>query len=238
MPYPSGRIAGIDFGTVRIGIAITDPDGKIASPLENYTRRGQTHDAAHFRRLVIQEGVARFVVGLPVHLDGRESEKSVEARRFGQWLAEVTGMPVEFFDERFTSQEAEQVLRGAELTKKRRKKRLDMLAAQIMLAAYLESQGQAGDARAPWMIDDLSRKPCLRSRKLRFPLCQQYGPQFLPLISIFPPKGSILSVVLLVRDILSMRVVPDADRLSNRPSLPAPVCLLNGPFLCAQGGNL
>jgi putative Holliday junction resolvase len=144
--HPSGRIAGVDFGTVRIGIAITDPEGKIASPLENYTRRSQAHDAEHFRRLVADEGVARFVVGLPVHLDGRESEKSVEARRFGQWLAEATGVPVEFFDERFTSREAEQLLLGAELTKKRRKKRLDMLAAQIMLVAYLESRGQAGDA--------------------------------------------------------------------------------------------
>ena len=146
MPYASGRVAGIDFGTVRIGIAITDPEGKIASPLENYTRRGQSHDAEHFRQLVADEGVTRFVVGLPVHLDGRESQKSVEARRFGQWLAEVTSVSVEFFDERFTSQEAEQLLLGAELTKKRRKKRLDMLAAQIMLAAYLESGGQAGDA--------------------------------------------------------------------------------------------
>ncbi len=149
---PSGRIAGIDFGSVRIGVAITDPEGKIASPLENYTRRGTPQDAEHFRQLVAREGVVRFVVGLPVHLDGRESQKSIEARRFGQWLAETTGLPVEFFDERFTSLEAEELLLSAELTKKRRKKRLDMLAAQIMLTAYLESRGQAGDA--PRALDD------------------------------------------------------------------------------------
>ena len=81
-----------------------------------------------------------FVVGLPIHLDGRESEKSLEARQFGRWLAEATGVPVEFFDERFTSVEAEQVLLAADLTRKRRKKRMDMLAAQIMLSGYLESQ--------------------------------------------------------------------------------------------------
>jgi putative holliday junction resolvase len=141
-----GRIAGIDFGTVRIGIAVSDPDGIIASPLENYTRRGKEQDAQRFRRLAAEERVTLFVVGLPVHLDGRESEKSVEARHFGQWLSEVTGVTVEFFDERFTSHEAEQYLLGAEMTKKRRKKRLDMLAAQIMLSAYLESRGRSGES--------------------------------------------------------------------------------------------
>jgi putative holliday junction resolvase len=150
--YLPGRIAGVDFGTVRIGVAITDPEGKIASPLENYTRRGEVRDAEHFRALAALEGIVRFVVGLPLHLDGRESEKSTEARQFGQWLAQATGVPVEFFDERFTSLEAEELMLGAELTRKRRKKRRDMLAAQIMLAAYLESRGQAGDA--PRALDD------------------------------------------------------------------------------------
>jgi putative Holliday junction resolvase len=89
--------------------------------------------------LAAEERVVRFVVGLPVHLDGRESKKSIEARQFGQWLGEVTGVPVEFFDERFTSTEAEQYLSAAKLTKKQRKARLDKLAAQILLAAYLES---------------------------------------------------------------------------------------------------
>ena len=138
-PDAAGRIAGIDFGTVRIGIALSDPGRSIASPWENYTRRGVQQDAARFKRLVAEEEVVLFVVGLPVHLDGRESPKSTEARLFGQWLAETTGVPVQFFDERFTSSEAEQLLTGAEMTSRRRKKRLDMVAAQIMLTAYLES---------------------------------------------------------------------------------------------------
>ncbi len=140
-----GRIAGVDFGTVRIGIAITDPDRTLASPAENYTRRDRTQDARHFKQLVEEDGIVLFVVGLPVHLDGQESQKSIEACEFGTWLGEVTGVPVEFFDERFTSVEAEQFLLAAEMTKKRRKKRLDMLAAQIMLSAYLESHTK-GDA--------------------------------------------------------------------------------------------
>ncbi len=148
----TGRIAGIDFGTVRIGIALSDPGRTIASPLESYTRRGMVQDAQRFKQLVADEDVTLLVVGLPVHLDGRESQKSMEARRFGEWLAEVTGVPVEFFDERFTSSEAEQFLLGADLSAKRRKKRIDKVAAQIMLSAYLESDVKG--RQEPGALDD------------------------------------------------------------------------------------
>ena len=135
-----GRIGGVDYGTVRIGLAVSDPDRTMASPLEIYTRRSAGLDAQYFQHLAEEERIVLWVVGLPVHLDGRESQKSQEARRFGKWLAEVTALPVELFDERFTSVQAEEILQAAELTRKRRKKRLDMLAAQIMLTSYIESQ--------------------------------------------------------------------------------------------------
>jgi putative Holliday junction resolvase len=137
----AGRVAAVDYGTVRIGIAISDADRTIASPLESYTRRTPELDRERFRRLAAEEAVSLWVVGLPVHLDGRESRKSLEARRFGQWLQDASGVPVVFFDERFTTVEAEDLLRRAELTRKRRKSRVDMLAAQILLTAYLESPG-------------------------------------------------------------------------------------------------
>jgi putative Holliday junction resolvase len=142
---PPGRIAGIDYGTVRIGVAITDPERKFASPVATYVRRDAEADAAYFRRFAEEHQLVRFVVGLPVHLDGRESQKSAEARQFGVWLGEVTGVGIDFFDERFTSVEAEQYLSTHSLTSKKRKARRDMLAAQIMLTAYLEAgcQGQA-----------------------------------------------------------------------------------------------
>jgi putative holliday junction resolvase len=136
---PIGQLAGIDFGTVRIGVAVTDVERRIASPLDNYTRRGEVADAEYFRKLLAREQITGFVVGLPVHLDGRESQKSAEARKFGAWLAQVTSVGVVFFDERFTTAEAEEALLGAELTKKQRKARLDKLAAQILLTAYLEA---------------------------------------------------------------------------------------------------
>ena len=133
-----GRIAGIDYGTVRIGIAISDVNQSIASPHETYTRRGEEADRKRFQKLSQEEQVTRFVVGLPVHLHGGESAKSVEARAFGRWLGEVTGVDVAYFDERFTTHEAQLFLAGSQLSKKKRKARLDKLAAQIMLTAYLE----------------------------------------------------------------------------------------------------
>jgi putative holliday junction resolvase len=136
------RIAGVDYGTVRIGIALADAEVGIATPFSNYNRRTEELDAAYFRKFADDEKIARFVVGLPVHLDGRESQKSREARVFGAWLGRVTAVPVEFFDERFTTAEADEVLAAANLTKKQRQARRDQLAAQIMLTAYLESGGR------------------------------------------------------------------------------------------------
>ncbi len=148
----TGRIAGIDYGTKRVGIAITDRRRTLASPLENYTRQGSEADARRFQRLVAEEDVCLFVVGLPVHLSGAESQKSREARQFGDWLTKVTQIPVDYFDERFSSSEAEQHLMAAQLTKKNRKSRLDMLAAQILLSAYLESKEKGRSDPLP--LDD------------------------------------------------------------------------------------
>src|SRR3954451_5054949 len=85
-PLPM-RIAGIDYGTVRIGIALADTEVGIAGPFENYNRRTPALDAEYFATLAREERIGRFVVGLPVHLHGGESQKSSEARQFGEWLA-------------------------------------------------------------------------------------------------------------------------------------------------------
>jgi putative pre-16S rRNA nuclease len=142
----STRIAGIDYGTVRIGVALADLNLGIAGAYENYSRRTPGLDAKYFADFASQEKIERFVVGLPVHLSGHESQKSNEAREFGDWLGKVTGVPVEYFDERFTSSEADQILGAAKLTKKQKQSRRDQLAAQIMLTAYLESGGRGVDA--------------------------------------------------------------------------------------------
>jgi putative Holliday junction resolvase len=133
------RLLGVDYGSVRIGLAVTDSERKFAFPLETYTRRDRAQDAAYFRRLVEEEAVGQIVVGLPVHLDGREGQKAVEARAFGRWFAAATGLPVVFWDERFTTVEAESMLWSAGLTHKRRKARRDQVAAQILLQTYLDA---------------------------------------------------------------------------------------------------
>jgi putative Holliday junction resolvase len=135
-----GRIIGVDFGTVRIGLAITDLNQTIASPLNVYQRRNETLDAKFFRELVTMEQVCGFVVGLPIHLSGDASAKSVEATHFGEWLADCTGLAVTWFDERFTTAFARDVLNESNFSGKKRKERLDKLAAQILLSAYLEAK--------------------------------------------------------------------------------------------------
>jgi putative Holliday junction resolvase len=137
----------VDYGTVRVGLAVSDAERRLASPLTTYQRHGRDRDAEFFRTLARAEEVTALLVGLPVHLDGREGEKAGEAREFGRWLGEVTGLPVVFWDERFTSVEAEGILREAKLTSKRRKGRRDRVAAQILLQSYLEA-GCPGESPA------------------------------------------------------------------------------------------
>jgi putative Holliday junction resolvase len=139
-----GRLAGIDYGTVRIGIAICDPERSFASPLSTYTRTQPQSDVQFFLQLVSEYQIVGFVVGLPVFASGAESPKSREARRFGEWLCHATGIPVRFFDERYTSVEADEILGRHEMRGKRRKQSVDKLAAQILLTAYLEAPQTAG----------------------------------------------------------------------------------------------
>jgi putative Holliday junction resolvase len=133
------RLLGVDYGSVRIGLAVSDPDCRIASPVATYQRRSREQDASYFKHLVAEQSVGQIVIGLPVHLSGHEGTKASEARAFGRWLAERTGLPVVFWDERFTTVEAESALWSAGLTHKRRKERRDRVAAQMLLQAYLDA---------------------------------------------------------------------------------------------------
>lgn len=133
------RLLGIDYGSVRIGLAISDANRQIASPLATYRRTSKQYDSRYFRQLVETEEISELIVGLPIHLSGRIGKKAEEARALGKWLHEVTGLPVIFWDERFTSAEAEDHLLAAGLTSKRRKERRDRVAAQILLQSYLDA---------------------------------------------------------------------------------------------------
>jgi putative holliday junction resolvase len=134
-----GRLAGVDYGTVRIGISICDPSRTWTSPLETYTRRNETLDQQYFERITRDNQILGWVVGLPIHCDGRESQKSTEVREFASWLYHITSRPVRFMDERYTTALANRMLREAELTHKKRKKQVDRIAAHLILESYLDS---------------------------------------------------------------------------------------------------
>ena len=133
------RLLGIDHGKRRVGLAVCDAGRLIASPLETYERKGTEADAAYFRALVEREEVGGLVLGLPVRADGSEGDQAAEVRAFGDWLGSVTGLPVAYQDERFTTKFAESALWQAGLTHKRRREKRDRVAAQGILQAYLEA---------------------------------------------------------------------------------------------------
>ena len=140
----AGRLAGIDFGTVRIGVSICDPSRTWISPLETFQRRTEALETRHFVKLTQENQILGWVVGLPIHCDGRDSVKAREARAFAAWLSETTQRPVRFVDERYSTALANRLLRELELTHKQRKKQLDKIAAHIILEAYLESSKHPG----------------------------------------------------------------------------------------------
>ena len=147
-----GRLAGIDYGTVRIGVAICDPERTMALPYLVYVRRNDKLDDAFFRQFAQDERIVKFVVGLPLHLDGRISDKALEAVAFGEHLTALTGLPVDYMDERFTSVEAIESIQPAHWTTKKRKKKIDAIAAQILLEQYIQ-RGCVGTS-VPESIDD------------------------------------------------------------------------------------
>jgi len=140
VPIPPGRVAAVDYGRKRMGIAICDAERIIASPWPMRQPTGDpTAEAAYFRRLVAEESIVGFVVGLPVHADGSDSRMSVEVEKFAGWLGETTGRPVTFQDERYTSVEAAGMLAGLGLSRGKKKARADSIAAHIILTAWMES---------------------------------------------------------------------------------------------------
>lgn len=145
----SGVLMGFDYGTKRIGVAVSDRDQKFSSPVHNHQRQGLQGDERFFRKLVAEYCPVGLVIGLPIHLSGDESEKSREARRFAQWLSKVTDLPFGFQDERFTSFHAERMLTEAAMTKKQRRDRMDKLAAQILLQNFLERRMSERKKRQP-----------------------------------------------------------------------------------------
>lgn len=135
----SGRILALDLGKKRIGLAISDELGITAQGLETMERRGRRDDIEDLRKMAVLRGVTRILMGDPLHMNGDASRQGDYMREFASELERKTGLPVEFRDERWTSKEAERVLRGSGVANERRKATIDKLSAVILLQGYLDS---------------------------------------------------------------------------------------------------
>jgi putative holliday junction resolvase len=133
------RILGVDPGKVRIGLAATDAERRLASPLTIYARKNDEQDEKFFKQIVAEEEIGLLLIGLPMHTTGREGVQAEAARALGAKLQSWTGLPVLYWDERFTTRFAESELWSAGLTHKRRKERRDKVAAQLLLQSYLDA---------------------------------------------------------------------------------------------------
>jgi len=137
------RILGIDYGRRRLGLALSDEGGILASPLDVYSRRKLDQDLAFLTHLIAEREVKKIVLGLPLNMNGSLGEMAQEVLAFAASLHEASSLPVDTFDERLTSVEAERVLVQANLSRKRRKAQSDSLAAVLILQGYLESLKKA-----------------------------------------------------------------------------------------------
>lgn len=139
------RVLAVDYGERRVGLALSDPTAVIASPLPTLTRRkGKRPPVAPIARLAQEHEAAEIVVGLPLTLDGDDSDWTREVREFAAALADRTGLPVALQDERMTSVRAERAVRSLGLSKQKReeKERIDAAAAVLILQAYLDTRSK------------------------------------------------------------------------------------------------
>jgi putative pre-16S rRNA nuclease len=132
------RSLGIDFGEKRIGLAISDPGGRLAVPLTTLERRNDRSALRQIAEIARREGVERLVLGEPVDLEGRRGSAAERVRRFGERLTEMTGLPLELVGETLTSVEATARLRQAGANVRREPGRIDAVAAQILLQEALD----------------------------------------------------------------------------------------------------
>ena len=134
------RIMCLDYGDVRIGIALSDLLQTIASPYDTYTRKNLQSDLEYFKNLAVSQSVERVVIGLPYNMDGTSGERIEVTKEFGTKLSEYLKLPVEYVDERLSSVEAEDILAEAKVPAIKRKGLIDKIAAGIILESYLNSR--------------------------------------------------------------------------------------------------
>ncbi len=134
-----GKVLGLDWGTKRIGIAISDRAGKVALGRPSRKREDLETDLDYLEELVKAEEVREVVIGMPLHMNGDVGESAEKVREFKRNLEERLSVPVDTVDERLTSSEAERVMVESDLCREERKEKRDRVAATLILQRYLDS---------------------------------------------------------------------------------------------------
>ncbi len=133
-----GRLAGLDFGTKTIGVSISDTMQTISSGLETIKRTKFKNDAARLLEIIEEHEIKALVIGLPLNMDGTEGPRVQSTKAFARNLANVTSLPLIFWDERMSTQAAERALLEADSSRKRRKEVIDKMAATYILQGALD----------------------------------------------------------------------------------------------------
>lgn len=143
------RVMGLDVGTKTVGVAISDALGFTAQGITVVRRKNLRSDLGELRRLVREYEVTRAVVGLPLNMDGSEGPRAQASREFATQLEQATQIEVEFWDERLSTVAAERVLIEGDVSRERRKKVIDQVAASIILQGWLDAHQKPVDEE-PW----------------------------------------------------------------------------------------
>jgi putative holliday junction resolvase len=138
------RILAIDPGSKRLGLALSDPSGMVALPLSVLHRRSEPEDLKELNRIAVHNGVELVLVGLPRMMDGTVDVAARNAQAFGAEVGRVTGLPVEYWDERLTTVAAERFLIEQGKRRARRRQDVDRVAATLLLQGYLDYRGSRG----------------------------------------------------------------------------------------------
>ena len=133
------RVMALDYGEVRIGIAMSDVTRFLASGYENYTRVGLQKDCEHIAEIIKNNNVRLLVIGLPINMNGTKGERVDKTYQFANELSKYVDVKIDYLDERITSISAEKILISADLSRKKRKDVLDKLSATIILQDYLDA---------------------------------------------------------------------------------------------------
>lgn len=148
-PECSGRVMALDFGKRRVGLAVSDELGITAQGIHTLQRTRVREDLDALAETAARYNVSLFLMGLPLHMSGDESRQAAHAREFAGRLQQRTGIPVRFWDERWTSVAANRVLRESGISIEKRAQAVDRLSAVILLESYLEARAQEAPPENP-----------------------------------------------------------------------------------------